>query len=113
MGATREDWAVRIKQWRQSGQTAREFAAGHGLNHNTLQHWAWRLRAEAGGRGDAARRSRGKTAAKSPAFVEVMSHAIADGCFELEVSGKRRLRIPPRFDVQSLERLLALLEARQ
>jgi len=42
-----------------------------------------------------------------------MTHGIADGCFELELGGERRLRIPPGFEAAALERLLVVLEARR
>jgi hypothetical protein len=44
------------------------------------------------------------------AFVELLSDAVADGRFELELAGGRRLRIPVRFEAEALERLLGVVE---
>ena len=105
MGAKRQEWASRVQQWRQSGQTARDFARARGFNHNTLTHWAWRLGA---GKRSPAREGR---PGKQAAFIEIMSQTIADGRFELELAGGRVLRIPPRFDAESLVQLVRVLEA--
>src|SRR5216684_1290309 len=43
----REVWVKRIEQWKESGLTAKEFAAQAGVNLNTLQSWKWRLTADA------------------------------------------------------------------
>lgn len=111
MGTKRTEWASRVRQWRRSGVTAREFADSLGINRNTLTHWAWRLDREP----DAATRKRphrGRSKA-SASFVEVMAQGIADGCFELDLGGAHRLRIPPGFESAALDRLLAVLEARR
>lgn len=39
----REVWAKRVERWRESGLTAKEYAAEVGLNPNTLTHWGSRL----------------------------------------------------------------------
>ena len=115
MGAKRQEWASRVQQWRQSGQTARDFARARGFNHNTLTHWAWRL--GAGKRLPARSPARKQSPAregrpgKQAAFIEIMSQTIADGRFELELAGGRVLRIPPRFDAESLVQLVRVLEA--
>ena len=111
MGTSRREWASRVRQWRRSGLTAREFAETLGINRNTLTHWAWRLDRER--RPATPKRPRRARAASPAAFVEVMTQGIADGCFELEMGGERRLRIPPGFESGALVRLLAVLEARQ
>jgi len=107
--ATRQEWAARIQQWRRSGQTARDFARAHGFNHNTLMHWSWRLGAQS--QSDAPRRApRRRTRSSQPTFVEILAQPVAEGCFELELAGGKRLRIPPRFEAKSLTLLLQVLE---
>jgi hypothetical protein len=96
----RERWRGLVAQWRSSGQTARDFADGHGVNVSTLSHWAWRLRRE----------SRDGTAiARVPPMIEVRARSAADDRFEIEL-GSRRVRIPPSFDADALRRLIAALE---
>src|SRR5262245_66653432 len=36
-------WRARVADWKASGLSGSEFAAGHGLVASTLQWWAWRL----------------------------------------------------------------------
>jgi len=40
---TESKWAERVGQWRASGKTAREFAAGQGFEASTLRYWASQL----------------------------------------------------------------------
>jgi hypothetical protein len=42
--------------------------------------------------------------------VELVSDAVADGRFELELAGGHRLRIPVGFEAEALERLLGVVE---
>jgi hypothetical protein len=42
--AGREEWRTRVERWRDSGLTAREFAAETGINAGTLQFWSYKLR---------------------------------------------------------------------
>ncbi len=93
-------WRELVAQWRSSGQTAREFAARRGVNASTLSHWAWRLGRET--RSDA-------PLARVSTMIEVHARPAADDRFEIELGG-RRVRVPPSFDVEALQRLLAALE---
>ena len=43
MTATEAKWAERVRQWRASGKTAPEFAAGQGFADSTLRCWASEL----------------------------------------------------------------------
>lgn len=113
MRTRREEWAQHVGRWRRSGQTAREFASSIGVNPSTLSYWAWRLGREAGGRQAARKRSVPSKRTAPTSFVEILGEAIPDGRFELELAGGRRLRIPSRFDRDTLEQLLAVLEDRR
>jgi hypothetical protein len=109
MQSRRAQWAEQVRQWRQSGLTARDFAKRVGINAGTLSHWAWRLgRPEGVNNGGHRQLKRGR--ASSPSFVELVAGAIEDRRFELEFSDGRRLRIPAGFDGAGLERLLAVLD---
>ena len=117
-GATREEWAWRVTQWRRSGLTAREFAARIGVNRHTLAHWAWRLGASS--RGSA----RGVPATR---FVEVVGTFAAPAGItpedagpgaasaEIMLAGGLRLRVTLTGDAEvarSVAMLVAALEAR-
>lgn len=101
----REAWVKHVAAWRDSGLSARQFAARVGVNAKTLSFWKWKLEAEAG------------AATKRPAFVEVTDAvaAIAPGEGErLEVvcPGGRMVRVPAHFEATALLRLLDALEGR-
>lgn len=114
----REEWAKRVKRWRDSGLTTAEFAAELGINSRTLTYWAWTLKREASGkkrvwppkdRKPSVAAPASSTARAVPAFVQVQSSTPL-ARFELEVRG-RRLHIPASFDAQELRALLQILES--
>ncbi|HUH93510.1 MAG TPA: hypothetical protein VL742_10300 [Casimicrobiaceae bacterium] len=116
MGATRDRWAARVRRWRQSGQTAREFAAAAGVNAGTLAYWAWRLKRDgngAGGQATRRRRRRSTAPSKHARFVELIVDRPEERSFDLELGDGRRLRIPPGFDGPALDRLLLVLTDRR
>ena len=41
--ATRETWAVRVREWKRSGLTATAFAEREGVNAGTLTWWSSKL----------------------------------------------------------------------
>lgn len=124
--AGREVWAKRVERWRESGLTAKEYAAEVGVNANTLSHWGWRLRGEEGRPKKRRRRAEGvparldwvevvapDSANGSPASeTEVTPGARSGGWFELVVGRGRVVRVPTDFDREALDRLLAVVEAR-
>jgi hypothetical protein len=109
---TREVWAKRIERWIDSGLTAKEFAAELGVNPSTLASWKWRL-----GRGEAPPVGKAPETVP-PSFVELIAATVptkpaeAVEPLELVLETGHRLRIPGRFDPDSLRRVLAVLEAR-
>jgi hypothetical protein len=97
--ATRSKWTDRVRRWRASSLTAREFGARHGLDPRTLRWWAWKLR-----------RSR----PARPAFVEVRvppaMPAMEPGAVEVLLRGGARLRVGAGFDPAHLRAVVAALE---
>jgi len=105
----RDEWRKRVERWRDSGLTAKQFAAETGLNAGTLQFWKYKL-------------ARQDTPARSPrrrvpapvmsSLVELRPVSIApDDRIELELTNGRRLRVSARFDAETLKALAAALEA--
>ncbi len=43
MRVRREEWAKRVERWKDSGLTAKEFAAELGIKPRTLVFWKWQL----------------------------------------------------------------------
>src|SRR5215208_7163760 len=91
----REVWEKRVARWRESGLTAKEFAAEVGVNAQTLGYWGWRLRQPEKGK---APRRRAPMVRPAAEWVEVVAPSNAESSvqttttsasFELIVSGTR------------------------
>jgi len=116
----REIWAKRVARWRESGLTAKEFAAEIGVKPQRLSYGSWQL----GAGGDQSERRPAATRQGRAEWVEVVrgagnhspgasaNHGGAGGSFELILAGGRTLRVPADFDTEALGRLLAVLDAR-
>ena len=97
------EWAKRVERWRDSGLTAKEFAAETGVNASTLAYWSWRLRAS---------RSKRPTSRPSPSrsrFVELTPSSVSTTSpvmLELVLGEGVRIRIPSGFDEETLARVV-------
>jgi hypothetical protein len=132
----RELWVKRVERWRDSGLSAKEFAAEIGVKAGTLAHWKWRLGAECRGkRGPGRKKALHPTV---PAFIEVapvtMAHVLAKSPpaqaetalpptkqrevgfvhepFDVMLRNGLRIRVPVNFEAVSLARLVAVLQER-
>ncbi|MCU0693539.1 MAG: hypothetical protein MUF54_19290 [Polyangiaceae bacterium] len=112
MDGARKRWSGLVERWRRSGQTAREFAAGAGINRGTLLYWAWRLKHEGNGaKRIAVTRRASNTDGKRGSFVELIAGPIEERRFEIELVDGRRVHVPPEFDAAALGSLLTVLES--
>jgi transposase len=117
---SRETWAKRVERWKESGLTAKEFAAEMGINAHSLTWWKWRLsssagspRADASAHGTSRRgRSASPTVVTPLTFVE-MPAGVAAESLEVVLPSSVRIRVPPAFDARALGRLLEVLDARR
>jgi hypothetical protein len=80
----REIWVKRVARWRESGQTAPDFAAAHGLSVDRLRHWGWRLEKE-------------RYAATPASSIEILTPSGLRVC------------VPSKFDDDALRRVLAVV----
>ena len=107
----RDEWRRRVQRWKDSGLTAKEFAAETGINAGTLQFWQYKLKRGA----RPTRRARRKPAADAilSSLVEVRAPMIGvvDQRFEIELGNGRRVRVAAGFEPTALKALLAVLEA--
>jgi len=115
MRTTRAEWAKRVERWADSGMTSKEFAAELGINPRSLVFWKWQLKRDGRGApmitGEQTRKvPRRRPVTKLP-LVELRP-TISETRIELDLGAGRRLKIPAGFDVESLRRLLSVLEAR-
>lgn len=104
----RATWAKRVERWSESGLPAAEFAAEIGVNARTLTYWKWKL-----GKPEQRR------VTPRPEFVEVVPTAsprISGGAsldaLEVVLGGGVVIRVPARFDADTLRRVVVALEAR-
>jgi hypothetical protein len=98
--ASRSEWAKRVRRWRSSGLSAREFAAREGWNARTLTWWASQLN---------------KSRHETPSFVDVtalVSPPQVTPTIDLVIRDTVRLRVSTGFDADLLRAVVAALEAR-
>jgi transposase len=117
---TRAEWAKRVERWRDSGLTAKEFAAETGLKASSLSYWKWKLSTDASiAVQDAAPRRRRRsvppasdTSSSAPTFVEVETACASSAApLELALAHGLTLRIPVGFDENTLRRALSVFGA--
>ena len=109
-------WRTRVRQWRRSGLSVRDFCAEHGLSEPSFYAWRRtlaardaeavrlvpvRIVAEGGASPQSADPSRGAAGRETVSAQEGL---------ELVLGGGRVLRIGPGFDAATLRRVLPLLE---
>ena len=122
--ASAAEWAKRVERWKDSGLTAKEFAAETGIKASTLSYWCWKLTADArkqgapavGARPAEPKRRRGPTRSqRQPAtasFVEVPVAAVVSAPEPVEVVlGDVRVRVPVGFDEETLTRVVRAVGA--
>lgn len=108
--ASRDEWRKRVDRWKDSGLTAKEFAAETGINAGTLQFWRYKLMR--GTPASARRRARRAAASIVSSLVEVRPAPAAEETrFEIELGNGRRVRVPLVFDATTLRSLLSVLDA--
>ena len=121
--ASRAEWVKRVERWRDSGLTAKEFAAETGLKASTLTYWKWKLSADARAEGAGAqppmranrkRRStcQSKTLVPKAAFVELAAAVMpAPSMLEVVLSDGLSVRVPTGFDEDTLVRVVRAVGA--
>jgi len=113
MATVRETWAKRVRRLEESELTAAEFAAELGVNANTLSHWRWRLRKEAG---TTTGRRRSKARPAKTTFVEVAPAASSwwssTERVEVVLDERHVVRVPDGFDPETLRQVLEVVRAR-
>jgi transposase len=112
--ASRAVWAKRVERWKDSGLTAKEFAAEIDVAPQTLQFWKWKLGREDGGPARATRPRRLRPPASEPpasAFLRLVPAAEPTAtatALELVLNNGLIVRVRPSFDEPTLTRLVAL-----
>jgi hypothetical protein len=104
-----------VRAWKASGLSCAQFAGRAGIHAGTLSWWRWKLAAEQSGRAAPGRERRRAQAPVS--FVELAPEPNRapepkGEPIELAIGGVT-LRVPARFEAQTLARVLDVLEARR
>ena len=92
-----------------SGERHQEFADRHGVECDTFRRWLYLLRAERRGRRWRSRRIATPAPALALPLVEVQPTRVADERLEVELRDGTRIRVPARFEAETLQQLLAIL----
>jgi transposase len=101
-------WAELVGGWERSGLSQAEFCRRRGIKLGSFGWWKRQLRRPAG---DAPAR-RGRPPKASKRFVEVrLTGASSTSMYEVVLAGGRSVRVPSRFDPQTLSRLIAAVES--
>lgn len=124
--SNRAEWAKRVERWKDSGLTAKEYAAETGLNASTLSYWKWRLGSEAGAdarpsgtrsrpqrRSSSSRkpRSRGRAMARFAELpAELVTVSAPPAMLEV-VLGELSVRVPVALDEATLTRVVRAVGA--
>lgn len=116
-------WAKRVERWRESGQTAVEFAVAHGLNPDRLRYWGWQFAKERATAAAAPPPPKAELPANAGVvvpFIEVQRAASAaprtkpesaapTEPIEIIAPSGLRVRVPAHFDDETLRRVLAVV----
>jgi hypothetical protein len=107
--ASREIWIKRIERWHESGLGPKEFAEHIGVEVDRLRHWKWRMASDDKATNAASAKS--TTPAPLP-FVEVKPTPALDRedpIIEVVAPSGFCIRVPARFDADTLRRVLAVV----
>lgn len=115
-------WRERIAAWRESGLTQQAFCQAQGISVSSFSHWKSELAKRDGSRPSPEGPAERAAAEKSPSalrWTEVRWPAAGADVAVAESSGYEivlprgwSVRLGPRFEAESLRRLLAVLEER-
>jgi hypothetical protein len=103
MTETETKWSERVRDWKASGKTAREFADGRDFKASTLRYWACVLRR---GSGLTARPGRREPDVRMARVVRVASKG--DDAMIVTV-GAARVAVRPGFDAALLRQVVQAL----
>lgn len=104
--ASAVEWSRRVRRWRKSGLSAKEYAAKVGLNASTLTYWSWRLNAE-----ERAKVEEATASDHVGALVELEITPVATSApIEITFAGME-VRVPSGADEGTLAMVVRVLEA--
>lgn len=119
---SRAEWAKRVERWKDSGLSAKQYAAEIGVKATTLSYWSWKLRSGGAPVGDrdkgkptrrAARRESEAAVGAAARFVELgrPRSVVASPTLDLVLRSGVVVRVTAGFDEGTLTRVVRALEA--
>ena len=106
---TRDEWLERVRAWKSSGLDAAAFVKGKRFSTKALRWWAWKLATE--GEKVITKPARVTKKAAPIEFIEIVAPE-RDSSGLLVRVGRVEVDVQRHFDVETLGRVLDLLEAR-
>ena len=104
--ATKEEWGERVREWKQSGESAARFVEGKGFSVSSLRNWAMHLSRTQTPRA----RQWVRLVRKGDATVPMSAEAATRSSSSLVVEiGEARVRVEAGFDRVLLEQVIRAL----
>jgi len=117
--ASRDVWAKRVERWKDSGLTAKEFAAELDVSASSLTFWKWKLGRLASNEPEkppVRRKLRSDSPVHGrPKFLQLVpttTPGAPSGPFEVVFASGIVVRVPHDFDDSTLVRLVGVLGGR-
>lgn len=107
---SRAEWLEEVRRWRESGQSAAEYAAEHGLHSGTLGGWASKVRDVVATRPGGGRPGKSVFVPLRVAQAPTVSAKTGPGEIEVVLLNGRRVRLSGSFEGEVVARLLAIVE---
>jgi hypothetical protein len=109
MRETRETWAKRVAEWRESKLTCLQFAEKRSVSPHALRWWAWKLGSTTRAKANLAKAPAVSAVEATPlTFIEMT----ATPAIEVVLRNGIVLRVAAHFDDKALDRLIGILERR-
>ncbi len=107
---SRAEWLEEVRRWRESGQSAAEYATEHGLHSGTLCGWASKVRDVVAARSDGSARQGKSLFVPLRVGPAPTTGTARPGELEVVLLNGRRVRITGNFEGETVARLLAIVE---
>ena len=108
---SRAEWLEEVRRWRETGQSAAEYAAEHGLHSGTLGGWASKVRDVVAARPGGSRPRKSVFVPLRVAQTPPISSKAGPDEIEVVLLNGRRVRISGSFESEAVARLLAIVES--
>ena len=99
MNSKFEHWKQVTEQWRQSGQTQKEFCKEHEIKFTTLTYWLGKIK----------KAERSDSPVKDLVCISMPASLDTTPGIILEIDNRYRITLPSEFSTESLKQILAVI----